>query len=187
MTTFPQAYTAILEATKASDFNMASDPMTGSLLKTLAASKPAGKFLELGTGTGLSTSWILEGMDKNSHLTSIDNSADYLNIARGFLENDTRVELVLADADEWILANKGQSFDFVFADTWAGKYHLLDEVIAMLKPGGIYIVDDMLPQPNWPDGHEAKASGLSVHLLSRRDINSTRLDWATGIIVGVKK
>lgn len=29
-----------------------SDSRTGALLKTLAASKPAGRFLEIGTGTG---------------------------------------------------------------------------------------------------------------------------------------
>ena len=32
---------------------MASDELTGSLLCTLAATKPGGNFLELGTGTGI--------------------------------------------------------------------------------------------------------------------------------------
>jgi hypothetical protein len=30
----------------------------------------------------------------------------------------------------------------------------------MLKPGGLYVIDDMLPQPNWPEGHAAKAEVL---------------------------
>jgi predicted O-methyltransferase YrrM len=59
---FPTAYKSIDDATKLSGFTMASDVLTGSLLRTLAGSKPSGKFLELGTGTGLSTSWILDGM-----------------------------------------------------------------------------------------------------------------------------
>ena len=33
-------------------FDMISEPKVGALLATLAASKPAGRFLELGTGTG---------------------------------------------------------------------------------------------------------------------------------------
>ncbi len=73
----PAAYHAIDEATKASGFTMASDIYTCSLLKTLAASKPRGRFLELGTGTGLSTSWILAGMDANATLDSIDNDARF--------------------------------------------------------------------------------------------------------------
>jgi len=55
---YPPAYLDILEATKRSGFNMASDILTCSLLRTLAASKPAGTFLELGTGTGLSAAWF---------------------------------------------------------------------------------------------------------------------------------
>ena len=54
------------EATETLKFNMASDLYTGSLLKTLVASKPPADFFELGTGTGLATSWILTGMDKKS-------------------------------------------------------------------------------------------------------------------------
>jgi len=34
-------------------FTMGSEPRTGALLRTLAASKPGGRFLELGTGTGV--------------------------------------------------------------------------------------------------------------------------------------
>jgi predicted O-methyltransferase YrrM len=60
---YPKTYQQINSATKASGFDMASDVLTCSLLKTLAATKPSGKFLELGTGTGLSTSWILDGLD----------------------------------------------------------------------------------------------------------------------------
>ena len=50
----PAAYEEIANATKAISFNMASDLYTGSLLKTLVASKPSGYFLELGTGSGRS-------------------------------------------------------------------------------------------------------------------------------------
>ena len=49
---YPKTYQQINSATKASGFDMASDVLTCSLLKTLAATKPSGKFLELGTGTG---------------------------------------------------------------------------------------------------------------------------------------
>ena len=47
---------------------MPSDPLTCTLLRTLAASKPGGQFLELGSGTGLSTAWLLDGMDARATL-----------------------------------------------------------------------------------------------------------------------
>ena len=51
---------------------MASEPKTGALLAALAASKPGGRLLELGTGTGLGTAWLLSGMDADSHLDTVD-------------------------------------------------------------------------------------------------------------------
>lgn len=57
---------SIWAETRDAGFTMASEPLTCSLLRTLAASKPAAKFLELGSGTGLSTAWLLDGMDSES-------------------------------------------------------------------------------------------------------------------------
>ncbi len=183
----PKAYTDIEEATKLSGFTMASDKMTCCLLRTLAASKPSGKFLELGTGTGLSTSWILDGMDFDSSLISIDNEPKFLEIANRFLGNDNRLTLTCTDGAEWVNNNRQIKFDYIFADTWHGKYLLLEEVLSMLNKGGLYIIDDMLPQPNWPDGHQQKALNLINYLETRNDLLLTKQVWSTGIIVAVKK
>ena len=64
---------------------------------------------------------------------------------------------------------------------------MLDEVLAMLNKGGLYIIDDMMPQPNWPDGHHEKAIKLVDLLEKREDLVLTKQVWATGIIVAVKK
>ncbi len=182
----PAAYRSIDEATNASGFTMASDIYTCSLLKTLAASKPGGKFLELGTGTGLSTSWILEGMDARATLVSIDNDARFLEIAGNHLGGDPRLTLVHTDGEAWVNAHLGDKYDYIFADTWHGKYLLLDQVLDMLNPGAFYIIDDMLPQPNWPEGHDQKALKLVEYLDSRQDLTVTKQVWATGIILAVK-
>lgn len=183
----PNSYVNIEQATKTSGFTMASDVLTCSLLRTLAGSKLSGKFLELGTGTGLSTAWILDGMDDNSSLISIDNEPKFLEVARKFLGNDKRLNLVSADSGQWIEKNKHQKFDYIFADTWHGKYLFLNEVLSMLNKGGLYIIDDMLPQPNWPDGHHQKVIHLINDLEIREDLFVTKQVWATGIIVAVKK
>jgi predicted O-methyltransferase YrrM len=183
----PETYFDIDNATKESGFTMASDIKTCSLLKTLATSKPSGKFLELGTGTGLSTAWILDGMDRNSTLISFDNDEKFLNIAEKYLGQDERLKLILSDGEDWVKNNLGQKFDYIFADTWHGKYLLLDEVLEMLNKGGLYIVDDMLPQSNWPDGHQEKVINFIKYLESRNDLTLTRQNWATGIIIVVKK
>ncbi|GAA0880176.1 hypothetical protein GCM10009119_31460 [Algoriphagus jejuensis] len=183
----PKFYAEIHKATIDNGFTMASDLATGSLLRTLAGNKPKGKFLELGTGTGMSTAWILEGMDRNSSLISIDFDEQFLSIASAFLGEDPRLNLELIDGEKWVKSNRGKSFDYIFADTWHGKYLLLDEVLEMLTIGGLYIVDDMLPQDNWPDGHAEKAEKFVEKLDSMPNLNLTKLNWSTGIIIATRK
>jgi predicted O-methyltransferase YrrM len=68
-----------------------------------------------------------------------------------------------------------------------GKYELFEEAIQLLKPGGMYVIDDMLPQPNWPAGHAEKADAF-IHMLElKEDLVFTKLKWSTGIIIAVKK
>src|ERR1700722_10341101 len=143
----PVQYKNIEVATKKLSFTMASDLFTGSLLKTLAASKQPGNILELGTGSGLATSWILQGMNKDAYLITVENNSVLLEIAKQQL-NDDRIDFVLADGYQWLQNYKGQKFDLIFADAMPGKYDLFEETIALLKVGGFYIIDDMLPQSN---------------------------------------
>jgi len=186
ITGIPGAYEKIKEATAELSFTMASDLYTGNLLKTLAMSKPSGRFLELGTGTGLATIWIAEGMDKNSSLITIENNEILIDIARKHIDN-TRVEFVLSDAYEWIKNYKGEKFDFIFADAIPGKYDLFDETMTFLKSSGFYIIDDMLPQPNWPMGHNERVNNFIKQLEERNDLLLTKLNWSTGIMIVVKK
>jgi predicted O-methyltransferase YrrM len=178
--------TLLKAATEAVGFTMASDNLTGSLLRTLAASKPGGRLLELGTGSGLATAWLLDGMDERSTLLSVDNDPDLLSIATKHLGHDDRLQLVEADAGEWLSLQADERFDLIFADTWHGKYLMLEETLAMLRPGGLYIIDDMRPQPNWPEGHEQKAIGLIDALMKSSDLQVTPIDWSTGLFICVK-
>jgi predicted O-methyltransferase YrrM len=182
----PEEYEKIREATVELQFTMASDVYTGSLLKTLAASKPAGRFLELGTGTGLATAWIVAGLDKKSSLLTIENNSLLIDVAKKYID-DSRVEFILTDAYEWIIGYKGKKFDFIFADAMPGKYDLFEETMAILKRGGLYVIDDMLPQPNWPLGHDQRVEEFINRLEERDDLLITKMNWSTGIIIVTKK
>ncbi len=153
------------------------------MLRTMVTSKPGGSFLEIGTGTGLSLSWIVEAMDENSTVISIDNNEDYLSIARGFFAADKRVSIVCVDGAEWIKSNQDKKFDLIFADAWPGKYNTLDEALLLLKIGGIFLIDDMIQQPNWPAGHHDNVENLVEYLSSRKDLQLTKMNWSTGLII----
>jgi predicted O-methyltransferase YrrM len=183
----PARLAEILRATAEYGFPLASEPLTGSLLRTLAATKPNGRFLEIGTGTGVGTCWILDGMDVHSRLVTVEQDADVSAIARAHLGSDSRVQFVTADAEEFLQNNGDEQYDFIFADTYPGKFHLLDETLQTLAAGGLYIVDDLLPQATWSEGHQLKVDGLVAMLEGRHDLQITKLNWASGLIVAVKK
>jgi len=182
----PKSIQAIWADTRAAGFTMASEPLTCSLLRTLAASKPGGRFLELGSGTGLSTAWLLDGMDSGSHLITVDNDESLLSILRKNLGDDPRLTVVCADGDEFLRSLDGQFFDFIFADTWSGKYRFLEEALDLLAPSGLYVIDDMLHQPNWPEGHAEKVANLVATMEQLKGFRVTKLSWASGVILATK-
>ena len=77
--------------------------------------------------------------------------------------------------------------DLIYADAWPGKFIHLDEALALLRPGGMYVIDDLLPQPNWPDGHAPKVPALISDIERRSELVSVRLAWASGLMVVVRK
>jgi predicted O-methyltransferase YrrM len=79
------------------------------------------------------------------------------------------------------------SFDLIFADAWPGKYDGLDEALALLAPGGLYIGDDMLPQANWPPGHQARVDGLLAALAADARLAVQALDWGTGFVIAARR
>ena len=80
------------ERTTKLQFPMASEPLVGAMLRVLASSKPGGRFLELGTGTGIATAWILDGMDAHSNLLSVDSDAAVQAVARNSPGADSRLK-----------------------------------------------------------------------------------------------
>ncbi len=182
----PEALDAIRRDTQRIGFTMASEPQTGSLLRTLAASKPGGRFLELGTGTGVGTAWLLAGMDAASRLDSVESDAQVMAVAQRHLGHDPRVTFHLTDGAAFLTHAPQRQFDLIYADAWPGKFTELDLALSLLRVGGIYFVDDLLPQPSWPEGHAPKVPALIAELESRRGFVPTKLAWATGLMIVVR-
>lgn len=186
ITRIPDALPAIEADTIASGFDMPSERRTGALLQLLAASKPNSRFLEIGTGTGLATAWLLSGMDAYSTLISVDADQKVSDIASRHLGEDRRLTLIVNDANLWLQNMEEETFDLIFADAMPGKYEHFDLAWKALSIGGFYVIDDMLPQDNWPDGHEANVERLLSQIESRTDCQLVKLDWSSGIVLVVR-
>jgi predicted O-methyltransferase YrrM len=159
---------------------------TYSFLRTLAASRPSGRLLELGSGIGLSTACLLAGMDSISYLAAVDNDEMKLALLRQRMGKDPRLTIACADGDVFLHAVRGQRFDFIFANTCSGKYRLLDETLALLNPGGLYVIDGMSPQPDWTESGREKNRVLLASLEQRSDFHLEKFAGDTGVIVAIK-
>jgi predicted O-methyltransferase YrrM len=183
----PAQLDAIVARTAELGFGMASERGIGNVLQVLAASKPGGHLLELGTGTGVATSWILSGMDQNASLISVDNDEDIQAVAKQFLDDDPRLKLVTLDAAQFLWRQPKKSFDLVFADAMIGKYIAGDDALALVAPGGFYVIDDLLPRPTWPEDHAEKVPELLCRLAANPKFHMLPMVWSTGIAVMVRK
>ena len=155
----PAAMPALQGEAERLGFTQSCDAQTGALLRMLAASKPRGRMLELGTGVGQSAAWILDGMCPHSRLTSVDAAQRQSEAAKRVLGADRRVAFVTQDGAAF-LEECGETFDLIFADALPGKFTHRERAIALLRPGGLYVIDDLTPRPDWPDGRESGVERL---------------------------
>jgi predicted O-methyltransferase YrrM len=181
----PAALDAIRSDTERIGFTLSSDPSTGALLRVLAATHPRGRILELGTGTGIGTAWLLDGMDSEARLISVDTDPAAQEVARRHLGGDARVIFELDDGGSFLAAST-DIFDLVYADAWPGKFTHLDLALSRLRVGGTYFIDDLLPQATWPEGHAPRVDALIANLESRTDLLTARLAWSSGLMIVVK-
>jgi predicted O-methyltransferase YrrM len=182
----PHPVAGILADTEALGFGMASEPKVGALLAVLAASKPGGRLLELGTGTGHGTAWLLSGMDGGAILDTVDNDARVVAVARRHLGADPRVRFHVEDGAAFLGRSHGGGFDLIYADAWPGKFSHLDEALGLLRAGGIYAIDDLLPQSNWPEGHAPKVPLLVDDVERRPGFVTVKLAWGSGLMLVVR-
>ena len=62
----------------------------------------------------------------------------------------------------------------------------MDETLALVAPGGIYFIDDLLPQASWPADHAPKVPRLIEQLKKRTDFAITQMNYATGVLIAAR-
>ncbi|MFD0527957.1 hypothetical protein ACFQ1I_13765 [Kitasatospora arboriphila] len=98
ITRLPPAVAALRAAGAAHGFTLSCEERTGALLAVLAAARPGGRILELGTGVGEGTAWLLSGMDADARLVSVELDGAVQDLARAELGGDGRCAFVAATA-----------------------------------------------------------------------------------------
>src|SRR5258706_13192769 len=117
----PAAFKALQEDTERAGFMLACEPKTGAILRTLAASKPGGRLLEIGTGTGVGTCWVLDGLDAPAQVLMVDINPVTHAIARSHLGMDPRLTILTEDTRATVQRDPTNSLDLGITEGSVGN------------------------------------------------------------------
>lgn len=123
-----------------------------SLLRFLLCLLKPEKILEVGCAVGFSSAFMSEYMPENCTITTIEKVEMRIREAKKNLAAIPRAEqvtLLCGDANEVLkdLADKGESYPFIFMDAAKGQYmNFLPHLMELLPEGGILITDNVLQE-----------------------------------------
>lgn len=121
-----------------------------NFLKTLLALKKPVNILEVGTAIGFSSILMAEYSDKDCHITTIEKYEKRFPLAEENFEKSgykDKITFIKGDATDVLkdLANKEETYDFIFMDAAKGQYiNFLPDILNLLQKDGVLISDNAL-------------------------------------------
>lgn len=172
-------------------------PGTGALLATLAAAAGARHVVEIGTGAGVSGSWLLAGMPQDGVLTTIDVDVEHQRSARTAFAQagvpTSRTRTIGGRALEVLPRLANGAYDLVLLDADVADLPLLVEQAGrMLRSGGTLVVPhalwyDQVADPARRDPATTTMRDAVRALLEDEGWTTSLLPVGTGVLVAVKK
>ena len=122
---------------------------SGALLRFVARSIQAKHVVEIGTGTGVSSLYLLDGMAEDGVLTSIDIEVEHQRAAKETLSAAEipagRFRLIAGRAMEVLPRLTDGAYDMVLVDADKSEYTLyFEQALRLLRSGGIIAFDNAL-------------------------------------------
>lgn len=172
----------------------------GALFQLLVRATGVTRYLEVGVFTGYSSLSVGLALPPDGRITACDISADYTAMARRYWAEAgfaARVDLRLGPAAETLnhLIAEGQAgaYDFAFVDadkTGYAGYH--EQVLALLRPGGLVAYDNVLWGGNVIDSEDRSADTQALRdfntaLAKDKRIVMAMLPIGDGVTLAVKR
>lgn len=188
---------AEMERVAAAEGIPSAQPDLARLLEALAAVKPDGRCLEIGTAIGYGTLHLARGA-REGRVVSVDRDASIQQRALGYLERAgvaARVELVTAEALDY-LQRASPVFDLVYLDGDKQDYRrCLDLALPLMPVGGRIVVDNLLwhgrigdPSLRPDDDRAADAiEAFNPYFTIHPQLATVLLPLGDGVGVGVKR
>lgn len=146
-------------------------PSIGAQLALIAAASRAETIVEIGTGVGVSSHWLLSGAP-NAELTSIDTEIDYQQLARKTLleagHSAKQLRLIAGTAAEVLPRLNEGSYNLVFVDADpASVIEYVEHGLRLVKRGGTVLVAHALWRDRVADPAQRDDTVANFRLLLR--------------------
>lgn len=172
-------------------------PGAGAALSMIAAVAGARSVVEIGTGAGVASIWLLRGMRPDGVLTTIDVEPEHHRAARetyaeaGIPSN--RVRLISGRALDVLPRLTDGAYDVVFCDADKQEYPgYLEQALRLLRPGGVVAFDnalwhDRVADPTQRDEDTTAIRELGKAVREDERLTSAMLAAGDGLLVAVKR
>ena len=166
-------------------FELSSEPGIGRAIMTLAAAvRPGGRVLEIGTGMGVGTAWLIEGLAARPdvELVTVESDPKRARLAAEANWPDY-VQPIIGD----VLVEIGRlgTFSLVFADAEGGKLYGLDLTLAAVDLHGILVLDDMRFQGRTPAIEEGVVR-VRRQLMTDDRFVCVEMNWSSGLLLATR-
>ena len=156
----------------------------GQFLEIITKLSKAKSCLEVGRFTGMSTLFIARGLSAEGKITTIDNSDEFLSLAKKYWDLDnmsSKIESIIGDGVEIMqsMIDRQHSYDFIFIDADKNNYPNYYELSLSLVPSnGIIIIDNMLWHGDVADEKKNDYQTNTIRDLNTKIQNDSRVDFS---------
>lgn len=170
-----------------------------TFLKWLLAVKCPNRILEVGTAVGFSALFMAEYNPVPCEITTIENYEKRIPVARkNFERADRTQQITLLEGDAAVrLKELAEPYDMIFMDAAKGQYiHFMDDVLRLLKTGGILVSDNVLQDGDIIESRFAVTRrNRTIHkrmrdylyqLTHHEELRTSVLPFGDGVTVSVK-
>jgi predicted O-methyltransferase YrrM len=171
-------------------------PGGGNALRLLATLVGAKAVIEVGTGTGVSGTWLLRGMQPDGMLTTIDVEPEHQRMAKKTFEEAGygmgRVRLISGAALEVMPRFNESAYDLLFVDGDKSDYpRCFEEGLRLLRPGGVLAFDNALWHDQVADANAVDPDTEAIREVCRlvkgtESVVPALLPVGDGLLIGVK-
>lgn len=172
-------------------------PGAGAALRFLASVLDARAVVEIGTGAGVSGTWLLRGMRPDGVLTTVDVETEHQRLARKtFTEAGVatqRARTIAGPALEVLPRLTDGHYDLVFFDGDSREYAAyLTEALRLLRPGGVLafahaLGADKVADPSQRDEETVAIRELGRQVLATEGLVPLLLPVGDGLLVAKKE